>query len=139
MKKMIVAFDGSKQALKAIDFAIALSKPYEGIEIIIVSVNKIDSVKDEALDISQDYNMRELLHIDQIETQLEETELSELKHKIVLLKGDPAKEILSFTKQEAPDILLIGTRGRNSLQEFVMGSVSHKVVKHSSAPVVVIK
>ncbi|MDU6961556.1 MAG: universal stress protein, partial [Staphylococcus sp.] len=35
--------------------------------------------------------------------------------------------------------IVLGTRGLNSLQEMVLGSVSHKVAKRSEIPVVIVK
>ncbi|WP_337692580.1 universal stress protein [Companilactobacillus halodurans] len=35
--------------------------------------------------------------------------------------------------------MVLGTRGLNSLQEMVLGSVSHKVAKRSEIPVVIVK
>lgn len=37
------------------------------------------------------------------------------------------------------DLLVIGSRGLNTLQEMVLGSVSHKVVKRADCPVLVVK
>ena len=37
------------------------------------------------------------------------------------------------------DLVIIGSRGLNSLQEMVLGSVSHKVVKRVKCPVHIVK
>ncbi|MGX0513072.1 nucleotide-binding universal stress UspA family protein [Staphylococcus hominis] len=35
--------------------------------------------------------------------------------------------------------IVLGSRGLNSLQEMVLGSVSHKVAKRSKIPVIIVK
>ena len=37
------------------------------------------------------------------------------------------------------DLVVIGSRGLNALQEFAIGSVSHKVLKHVKCPVLIVK
>ena len=50
--------------------------------------------------------------------------------------GDPAKEILHFIEKEKMDIVVMATHGRGGY--FPFGSVTEKVVKNSSVPVVTI-
>ena len=61
------------------------------------------------------------------------------EYSITLLNGDPATEILSYMKANPTDMLVMGNRGLNAIQELVMGSVSHKVVQHSTVPVLIVK
>ena len=42
-------------------------------------------------------------------------------------------------KANPTDMLVMGNRGLNAIQELVMGSVSHKVVQHSTVPVLIVK
>ncbi|MGM0899696.1 MAG: universal stress protein [Bacillota bacterium] len=37
------------------------------------------------------------------------------------------------------DLIIIGSRGLNALQSMVLGSVSHKVMKRASCPVMIVK
>lgn len=47
--------------------------------------------------------------------------------------------IVSFANRGNFDIVIIGSRGLNSFQEMVIGSVSHKVAKRANAPVLIVK
>jgi nucleotide-binding universal stress UspA family protein len=51
-------------------------------------------------------------------------------------KGDPAKEILKYANNEDIDIIVLATKGAKG--HFRFGSVSAKVVKNASVPVVTI-
>ncbi len=58
---------------------------------------------------------------------------------ITMLKGNPSQEIIKYVKDHSIDQLVIGSRGLNTFQEMVLGSVSHKVVKHAKCPVTIVK
>lgn len=59
--------------------------------------------------------------------------------KSVIVHGAPGPAIISHANEHPYDIVIIGSRGLSPVQEFVLGSVSHKVAKHVKAPVLVIK
>ncbi|WP_430183435.1 universal stress protein [Paenibacillus lautus] len=46
---------------------------------------------------------------------------------------------LLITRKKNVDLIIKGSRCLNSFQEFVLGSVSHKVVKRAQCPVMVVK
>jgi nucleotide-binding universal stress UspA family protein len=52
--------------------------------------------------------------------------------------GKPADAIVSVAERERIDLILMGSRGRNALEEILLGSVSHRVVSYASCPVLVI-
>lgn len=51
--------------------------------------------------------------------------------------GDPASEILDTAKQVDADLIVVGTHGLGSLGRLLLGSVSRKVVRVSTIPVLV--
>lgn len=56
-----------------------------------------------------------------------------------LLIGDPANTILQESIEGNFDLIVIGSRGLGGVKEFILGSVSHKVVSQSKIPVLVVK
>ncbi|MBU9672324.1 universal stress protein [Planococcus sp. CP5-4] len=64
---------------------------------------------------------------------------AEVRVKSVIVHGAPGPAIVSHANEHPYDIVIIGSRGLNPVQEFVLGSVSHKVAKRVKAPVLVIK
>lgn len=56
----------------------------------------------------------------------------------VLLRGDPAKEILDYMECNPGSHLVLGRRGHSLLRSLTLGSVSEKVVRHAVAPVTVV-
>ncbi|MCY8631696.1 universal stress protein, partial [Bacillus spizizenii] len=53
--------------------------------------------------------------------------------------GEPGPTIVSYANENQFDMLIVGSRGLNSLQEMVLGSVSHKVAKRANCPVLIVK
>jgi nucleotide-binding universal stress UspA family protein len=51
--------------------------------------------------------------------------------------GNPAQLILREAKREKADLIVVGARGRGRLAEFVLGSVSHRILMHSPLPTLI--
>lgn len=56
----------------------------------------------------------------------------------VLLKGDPAKEIIEYMEENPGVHLFLGRRGHSLVRSLTLGSISEKVVRHATAPVTVV-
>ncbi|MCP4747562.1 MAG: universal stress protein [Desulfobacteraceae bacterium] len=52
--------------------------------------------------------------------------------------GDPADTIIFYIKQHQIDLVIMGTHGRKGLDRVIFGSVAERVIKTSSAPVLVV-
>ncbi|MDI6655340.1 MAG: universal stress protein [Candidatus Hydrothermarchaeota archaeon] len=53
--------------------------------------------------------------------------------------GSPADEIIKIAGKEDASLILIGARGKGLIREAFLGSVSHKVVRGATKPVIVTK
>jgi universal stress protein A len=53
--------------------------------------------------------------------------------------GAPAEEILRFAREEAMDLVVLGTHGRTGLKHLVLGSVAERVVRQAPCPVLVVR
>ena len=62
-----------------------------------------------------------------------------MKYEMKIAHGVPADTVVSVANSGEFQAIVLGTRGLNSLQEMVLGSVSHKVAKRSEIPVVIVK
>ena len=54
-----------------------------------------------------------------------------------LKAGKPAEEILDAADAGGFDLIVVGSRGKSAAARFLMGSVSERVVRHASRPVLV--
>ncbi|MBO1912526.1 universal stress protein, partial [Microvirga sp. 3-52] len=62
-----------------------------------------------------------------------------VSHELIVKQGEPGSTIVSFANRGGFDLVVIGSRGLNSFQEMVIGSVSQKVAKRVNAPVLIVK
>lgn len=134
---IVLAADGSENALRATKHAVALAKLGNGkIEIVYVADFKrakyevLHAESNEALEYERRQKVR----------PVEEILLAEnVPYEVKILHGEPGPTIVDYVNQCEADLVVLGSRGLNSLQEMVLGSVSHKVVKRVKAPVLVVK
>lgn len=136
-KHIVLAADGSENALRATQHAVHLAKMSGAkVEVLLIADFKrakyevLHAESNEELDYERRQKIRpveELLYADKID------------YEVKILHGEPGPTIVDYANSQDVDLVVIGSRGLNSLQEMVLGSVSHKVVKRVKAPVLVVK
>lgn len=136
--KIAVAIDGSEYALRAAKYAISLAKHFPESQLEIIYVKDYNKAKDERL-LAQNEESLVLKRKQRIDPVLTQADSAGVKAKMTILKGNPSQEIIKYINDFAIDHLVIGSRGLNALQEMVLGSVSHKVMKNVNCPVTVVK
>lgn len=136
--RILLAADGSKNALRAAEEAanLALLMPQAIVEVLYV----VDQakVREEVMRASSQAELeqnrsRRLEPISELLTG------RRVPYRSSIVHGDPGPTIVQYAAKNGIDLIVIGSRGLNALQEFVLGSVSHKVVKRASCPVLVVK
>ncbi len=134
---IVLAADGSDNALRAAKHAVALAK-FGDAKVEIVYVADFKKAKYEVLHAESnealDYERRQKVR------PVEDLLVAEnISYDVKILHGEPGPTIVEYVNAHPVDLVIIGSRGLNSLQEMVLGSVSHKVVKRVKAPVLVVK
>ncbi|MCM3602535.1 universal stress protein [Robertmurraya korlensis] len=137
-KNIILATDGSDHAKRASENAMHIAKCTPGSLVEIVFVVDADKVKSEVLSHwnSADLDGKRKERIREVEKMARTYEVS---YKVTILQGDPGPAIVEYANNHHADIIVIGSRGLSGLQEFVLGSVSHKVAKRANCPVLIVK
>lgn len=136
-KHIVVAVDGSDNAKRAVEQAAELAKASgDDCKVDVVSVIAIDVYSDMVYDPIEAHGdaQKEL-----VEPSLKILDDAGVKYELSLMHGRPADEIIRFAEKNNADLVVIGSRGLNALQEFAIGSVSHKVIKHVKCPILVVK
>lgn len=136
--KVLLAADGSEHSLRAAQKAVAVVKLSENSSIDIVYV--IDSSTSKA-DVLSHYDVSTIT--EQRKTKLKPIEDMLIENNITynfhFIHGEAGPSIVKFAQDHKSDLVVIGSRGLNSLQEMVLGSVSHKVAKRANCPVMIVK
>jgi len=137
-KKIALATDGSEHSKRAAENAINIAKSTHNSKIEVLYVVDLDKVKSDVLnhwnsaDIG-DKRKEKLKDVEQM------AQLSGVSYEIKIFHGDPGPVLVDYVNKNQFDIVIIGSRGLNALQEFVLGSVSHKVAKRANCPVLIVK
>jgi nucleotide-binding universal stress UspA family protein len=53
--------------------------------------------------------------------------------------GDPGTEIELYAREVGATVLVVGSRGRGGIKRALLGSVSDRLVRHASCPVLVVR
>ncbi|SHP80862.1 Conserved protein of uncharacterised function, iron-regulated TB15.3 [Mycobacteroides abscessus subsp. abscessus] len=137
-KKIMLATDGSEHAKRAADNAIHIASCTKDSLMEIVYVVDADKAKSDVL---SNWNSADIG--DKRRDRLKEVERlakqSNVDYKTTILHGEPGPTIVDYANKHQFDVVIIGSRGLNGLQEFVLGSVSHKVAKRANCPVLIVK
>lgn len=74
----------------------------------------------------------------QINRKMKSGELPEVKYDYILREGLPEEEILSYSKEYRPMMIIMGTRGKNQKDLDLIGSVTGEIIEVSKVPVLTI-
>lgn len=136
--KILLASDGSNHAVRAAESALKLvTENFTKITMLyIIDPNKFKKVAGNS-------KFEESFLLQKREEKLQETEQlfirKGVEYEVKILEGDPETEIIKYSNHNPHDMLIMGSRGLSGLQEMVLGSVSHKVMKCAKCPVLVVK
>ncbi|MGB5823529.1 MAG: universal stress protein [Proteocatella sp.] len=137
-KKILLAVDASEHSMRLTKEAIKIALLCKDSEIELIFVADFSKAKNEVLH-SLDKEELELSRRTKLMPFEEQLKTNNLKYKIKILHGDPGPVIAQYANQEKIDLVVIGSKGLNAIQEIVLGSVSHKVLKKVSCPVLIVK
>ncbi len=137
-KKILLATDGSEHSKRATENAIHIAKCSTESKVHIIYVVDPSKAKSETLNNwnSVDLGDKRKKRIKEVEKLAKESGIS---YEINILDGEPGPTIVEYANNNKADLVIIGSRGLNVLQEFVLGSVSHKVAKRANCPVLIVK
>ncbi len=122
-KRILLPFDGSELAKCAVPHVLALARAF-GSQVLLLRVLEQEEVREPAeLELR---NMVAKFSGDGIECAP------------LFRTGDPAAEILDAGAAHAADLLAMSTRGRTGSGRWIFGSVTEKVVRAGSLPMLVV-
>ncbi|KRG13991.1 hypothetical protein ACA30_13800 [Virgibacillus soli] len=136
--KILLASDGSAHAYRAAKKVLYLNTENHSKVTLLYVIDPDKYYKDLG---SKQLNESFITKKRQDKLQLTEKLLNQygIAYDVEIVKGDPEVEIIKFLKYRPHDILVMGSRGLNTLQKMVLGSVSHKVMKTANCPVLIVK
>ena len=122
-RRLLVPFDGSKTSAQVIPAAAALAGLF-GAEVDVLSVAEGES----------EAEARE-----EAEKAVARFEERGAKARALTASGDPALKILDVADEEKADLIAMATHGWTGMTRWMLGSVTEKVLRHSTLPMLVVR
>ncbi len=138
IKRVLIAYDFSEHARKAIDFAIKLLKPFSPHFLIVhveetIEIPLVESIKD---NITEKYKEEKLKHLEGLKGLLKDAGFQAEFHII----GDksPTEGIKGFLKEYPNvDLIVLGNRGLSGLKRVLLGSTCAELIRSLDIPLLV--
>lgn len=138
MKKILVAVDGSEPSLNAARMAHGLATALGATLTIAYSVTPRLIPSEVPFSVVNDVVKAEVERGKKLLEEVVET-LGIEDLSTVMLEGAPAERIAEWALTENFDLVVVGSRGRNSVARMLLGSVADRLVHICRKPVLVVR
>ncbi|MDO7785967.1 universal stress protein [Desulforamulus aquiferis] len=142
--KLLVPVDGSDRAAKCLTHTIELAQKL-GAKVtlmhVVPSLPPYVNTSVDRLGQAQQSIIEELMRNgkEMLEDLLSSVAGKGVDVDLYTVMGQPADEILEKARAENYDLIVIGSRGLGEIKGYLMGSVSNRVSRHASCPVLIIR
>lgn len=143
VKTILISVDGSSQAEEAVRSVQALSLPERVLLLHSITIPQL-AYPGTGMAVGHDFSKaaeqalrEEGSRILEKAASLLPAECGQVSQHLEI--GNPASVILSMAQSQSVDLIIMGSRGLGTIQEYVLGSVSHRIATHASCPVFIIK
>lgn len=145
-KRILVALDGSESSINALNAAIRLAEDYQAnlllfhVKQIPIPVDKFESLSGKVGSLY--YQLKE--HVERFADRLFQDVTQRcasltINWQAKAVWGDPAGEIIKEACKGNYDLIVVGSRGLDDVENWLLGSVSQRIVRRSRCPVLVIR
>ncbi|CCO06982.1 universal stress protein [Desulforamulus hydrothermalis] len=143
-KKILVPLDGSERARKALSHAVELAAKLAAKITLMHVVPSLPPYVNTAVDRlgqAQQAIVEELMKNGQelLDQYISMFSGNNIAVDTFIVMGQPADEILEKARAENYDLIILGSRGLGEIKGYLMGSVSNRVSRHASCPVLIIR
>jgi nucleotide-binding universal stress UspA family protein len=144
LRQILVPTDFSEPSDKAIRYAEAFAQAFGGTTVHFLHVVESTFLQgwtpDGYVGALPEYRERMEREARQaLEARVAASELPRSAIRLATRVGHPVVEILRYAKEEAVDLIVLGTHGRSRLGHLLMGSVAERVVRTAPCPVLTVR
>lgn len=140
--KILVAIDGSKNALRALKHAIRLvGRLAEPGELLLVNAHDDIGLRGASQFVGKDAVKAYLDDLSRTELAgaIEAARKAEVRFDTRAVRGPVAKSIVEAASDADVDLIVLGSKGRTALKDLLIGSVAQRVAALSLVPVTLVK
>jgi nucleotide-binding universal stress UspA family protein len=136
-RKVMVGYDGSKPADKAVEIAFSLAQSTD-CRVLVFAVARppepatrveVDAMLDDAREHFEESFKR-------IEKRAEELGV---RLETAIVVGHPIEQIVHRAESDHVDLIILGRRGMSRFEKMLVGSTSEKVLRYAHCPVMVVR
>jgi len=144
MPKLLIPFDDSAPALRAVKQVAEIARTMTEIETVLLNVQHTDFLVERLYSGSKS----EIRQLEEPLRKAGETLLGKaaalldkagVEHSAHVEVGDPAPIIADYTKKYHCDMIVMGTRGLGAVKSLILGSVATKVLHLTEVPVMFVR
>jgi nucleotide-binding universal stress UspA family protein len=136
-QKILAGFDGSQQAEKAVETALALAKSLDSTLLVFAVARppepattvELGAMLDDAREHFEEQFKKIRLRAKDLEVELE-TDIA---------VGHPVEQIVHRAEMDHIDLIVLGRRGMSRFEKMLVGSTSEKVLRYAHCPVLVVR
>lgn len=140
MKKILIACDGSDNALRAVKYAAALAKSLPGLQLELLYVQDPVEVRMHASLTVQEIDRLQADEADRIlQPARDILDAEGVPYQVYGGTGSPANEIARQVHERHCDAVIMGTRGLGPVASVAIGSVTTRVIHLVDVPVTLVK
>ena len=141
LKKILVPTDFSETANLAVMYARALAEAFgASIHVLHVATDPARYLPVDAFAALPDLRIQlEADCLKRLDEILADAGVKNLEVHRALRLGEPFVEIVAYARNNAVDLIVMGTHGRGPIQHLLLGSVAEKVVRKAPCPVLTIR
>jgi nucleotide-binding universal stress UspA family protein len=138
-RKILLAYDGSEGANRALEVGIGLAKTH-GAELWVVAVQEklprfsgtIDEVQEEKQFANEQYGKL-------LEAAKAKAKEAGIEIKTLMRPGHPAQTIVAVAKEGKFDLVLVGHTGLSGVWAAFLGTTAEKVSRHAPCSVLIVR
>ena len=134
--KIIVGYDGSEPARRAVERAGDLASSNGGSVVVVSTAEVHASGVHGAQPLDTDEVEERRAELDEAAAALKQRGVG---YELVEGRGEPAEAIVQAAKDSGADLVVVGTSGKTGLKRALMGSVSTAVVHEAPCDVLVVR
>jgi len=137
LKKILAAYDGSRSAERAFEFALELAKAFHA-TIAVLSVARPPEpptmVETTALlEAAEEQFEKDFVRLRKT------AEAAGVAFETQVVAGHPAEQIVYQATEQKVDLIVMGHRGKSRIERWLLGSVSKRVLSYAPCAVTIVR
>lgn len=138
-KKILVAYDGSEGARKALAAGINLAQIHQAELFALAVEEKLPKFPGTIDEVQEEKELANKYYGQLLAEARQQAQEAGLKLKTLLRAGHPAKTIVQVAKEGNFDLLLVGHTGLSAVWAAFLGTTAEKVSRHAPCSVLIVR